>query len=66
LNGPCGGTRQGKCEIREDVDCAWYLIVERLKALGRLDDYMYLMDIKDWSRDRSGGPRVLKQMVPKI
>jgi len=66
LNGPCGGTNQGKCEIREDVDCAWCLIIERLKALGRLDDYMHLMDIKDWSKDRAGGPRVLRQMVPKI
>lgn len=66
LNGPCGGTRKGKCEISEDVECAWYLIVERLKALGRLDDYMNLMDLKDWSKDRSGGPRVLKQAIPKI
>lgn len=66
LNGPCGGTRYGKCEISEEVDCAWYLIVERLKALGRLDDYMHLMDLKDWSKDRAGGPRKLIQAIPKI
>lgn len=66
LNGPCGGTKHGKCEISDEVDCAWYLIVERLKLLGRLDDYMYLMELKDWSKDRAGGPRMLRQAIPKI
>jgi ferredoxin len=57
LNGPCGGSSKGKCEINRDVDCAWQLIVERLKALDRLEDYEKLQSIKDWSRDRGGGPR---------
>jgi ferredoxin len=57
LNGPCGGSSKGKCEISKDVDCAWQLIVERLKALGRVEDYEKLQSIKDWSRDRGGGPR---------
>jgi hypothetical protein len=34
LNGPCGGSTGGKCEISPDVDCAWQLIWDRLKALG--------------------------------
>ena len=37
LNGPCGGTNNGKCEIDKEKDCAWTLIYDRLKALGRLD-----------------------------
>lgn len=37
LNGPCGGTRDGKCEIDPDKDCAWTLIYHRLKEQGRLD-----------------------------
>lgn len=57
LNGPCGGSTNGKCEISKDVDCAWQLIVDRLKALGRLDDYEKIFAIKDWSTDRAGGPR---------
>ena len=57
LNGPCGGSTKGKCEIRKDLDCAWQLIIERLNALGRLDDYEKLASIKDWSTDRAGGPR---------
>ena len=59
LNGPCGGSRNGKCEISKDIDCAWQLIIDRLKALGRLDDYEKILPIKDWSSDRGGGPRFL-------
>ncbi len=57
LNGPCGGSTNGKCEISKDVDCAWQLIVDRLNAMGKLDDYEQLTPIKDWSADRAGGPR---------
>ena len=57
LNGPCGGSQNGKCEVNPDTDCAWQLIIERLKALGRLDDYEELSPLKDWSTDRAGGPR---------
>ena len=32
-NGPCGGSRQGKCEVG-DKDCIWALAYERLKAYG--------------------------------
>jgi electron transport complex protein RnfC len=31
LNGPCGGAKNGKCEVNPDVDCAWEKIYERLK-----------------------------------
>ena len=37
VNGPCGGTNDGLCEIGDGRDCAWTLIYERLKELGRLD-----------------------------
>jgi methylenetetrahydrofolate reductase (NADPH) len=32
-NGPCGGTRQGACEVG-DKECIWALAYERLKAYG--------------------------------
>jgi ferredoxin len=57
LNGPCGGSSKGKCEISKETDCAWQLIIDRLKAMDRLADYEKLFDIKDWSTDRAGGPR---------
>ena len=37
LNGPCGGTNNGKCEVDKEKDCAWTLIYDRLKAQDRLD-----------------------------
>jgi len=37
LNGPCGGTDNGKCEVDKEKDCAWTLIYQRLKEQGRLD-----------------------------
>ncbi len=57
LNGPCGGSVNGKCEIDKEVDCAWQLIYDRLKALGRLDQLETIIPVKDWSVNRDGGPR---------
>ncbi len=57
LNGPCGGSTNGKCEINKELDCAWQLIIDRLKALGKLDDYEKITPIKDWSTEKAGGPR---------
>ncbi len=37
VNGPCGGTNHGKCEIDVNKDCVWTLIYNRLKDLNRLD-----------------------------
>ncbi len=37
LNGPCGGTSHGRCEVDNRNDCAWTLIYRRLEKLGRLD-----------------------------
>ncbi len=59
LNGPCGGSSNGRCEISKEIGCAWQLIINRLKVLGRLDDYEKIFPIKDWSSDRGGGPRLL-------
>lgn len=37
LNGPCGGTVHGKCEVDTEKPCAWTLIHQRLEKTGRLD-----------------------------
>jgi hypothetical protein len=33
LNGPCGGAKDGKCEVDPEMDCGWELIYKRLKLL---------------------------------
>lgn len=37
VNGPCGGTNNGKCEIDPEKDCGWVLIYEKLKKIGKLE-----------------------------
>lgn len=57
LNGPCGGSENGKCEVNPDTDCGWHLIYERLKELGQLERFAQPTDPKDWRTSRDGGPR---------
>ena len=59
LNGPCGGSKNGECEIDPDVKCAWQLIIDRLAALGQLDNLKIYRPPKNWSSSLSGGPRKL-------
>lgn len=57
LNGPCGGSTHGKCEISPEVDCVWQLIWDRLKILGLEDKFEDITPAKDWRTGRGGGPR---------
>jgi ferredoxin len=58
LNGPCGGSQNGKCEVDpENIDCAWQLIYDRMKLLGMLDKLEVNQAVKDWNTARDGGPR---------
>ena len=57
LNGPCGGSAQGKCEISKEVDCIWDLIVTKKMDQGRLEEVTKQKPVKDWRTARDGGPR---------
>src|SRR4030042_578067 len=57
LNGPCGGSSKGKCEISKEVDCVWQLIYDRLNRLGQMDRLTRVIPCKDWTTSRDGGPR---------
>ena len=35
LNGPCGGAKNGKCEVNPNIDCVWREIYERFEKQGR-------------------------------
>ena len=59
LNGPCGGSREDRCEVRPDRPCAWQLIYTRLKDIGQLDRLKQIEPPKNWSTSLSGGPRVI-------
>lgn len=47
LNGPCGGSMDGRCEINPQKECAWELIYHRLEEIGRLDLLDVIWDPKD-------------------
>ncbi len=49
-NGPCGGAKDGKCEVSPDIDCGWLLIYKRLKHLGDLDKMKVIHPPKDHSK----------------
>ncbi len=57
LNGPCGGSEAGHCEIDPDVPCAWQLIYDRLSSMNKLHVLLDLQPAKNWSTSRDGGPR---------
>ncbi len=57
LNGPCGGSAGGKCEISQEVDCVWHLIIEKMEKMGRLDELAKVWPAKSWLTARDGGPR---------
>ncbi|MEJ2262426.1 MAG: methylenetetrahydrofolate reductase C-terminal domain-containing protein [Anaerolineales bacterium] len=57
LNGPCGGSEAGHCEIDPDIPCAWQLIYDRLTSMGKLDVLLELQPPKNWRTSRDGGPR---------
>jgi ferredoxin len=61
MNGPCGGSHDGLCEVttpeKENIDCAWHLIWERLKEQGREDLMIKNRPPKNWGKSSSGGPR---------
>ena len=58
LNGPCGGSQGGKCEVDPDITCVWQEIVDQLAKLGQLDKLERLVTPKNWSVSLISGPPV--------
>lgn len=57
LNGPCGGSSNGKCEISSDVECIWDTVVLKMMEQDRLGELMEFKPPKSWITARDGGPR---------
>ena len=55
VNGPCGGAKNGKCEVNPENDCAWIMIYKKLEAMGQLDKMA--VDIEDKDYDGKSWPR---------
>ena len=65
LNGPCGGMKDGHCEVGPDIPCAWVRIYERMKKLDKLQELCdTVIEAKDWSagqKPRSLNTREMKE-----
>ncbi|MDD5313290.1 MAG: methylenetetrahydrofolate reductase C-terminal domain-containing protein [Dehalococcoidia bacterium] len=59
LNGPCGGSKEDRCEVNPDRPCAWQLIYQRLKSIGQLQKLEQVTMPKNWGPSLSGGPRTI-------
>jgi hypothetical protein len=64
LNGPCGGSKDGKCEAEPRRDCAWVLIYKRMSALGELEKLHRYLAPKD--HRRAARPRTLYVMEGEV
>jgi ferredoxin len=57
LNGPCGGSREGRCEVSPDLPCAWAKIYQRLEKQGRVELMDEIRMPRDWRKAGHRGPR---------
>jgi len=48
LNGACGGSKDGKCELNSERDCGWILIYEQLKKQGKLQNLKEFRPPRDY------------------
>jgi ferredoxin len=59
LNGPCSSSREDRCEVDPQRQCAWQLIYKRLKEIGQLDRLKKIEPPKNWRLSRDGGYRTI-------
>ena len=51
VNGPCGGTKNGRCEVDSDMECGWERIYRRLEKIGRLDVLKCPTQVRNFATD---------------
>lgn len=57
FNGPCGGSREGHCEVDPEATCAWHLIITRLEERGKTGSLDEVYPPANWSKKQGKGPR---------
>ncbi len=51
VNGQCGGSKNGKCEVDPDMECGWERIYRRLEMTGRLDVLKCPTQVRNFATD---------------
>ena len=49
VNGQCGGSKDGKCEVDKDMECGWERIYRRLERLGLLDALLHPAKVRNYA-----------------
>lgn len=57
LNGPCGGSKNGNCEIGNETPCVWQQIHDHLEKQDRKYLIESILPPKDWSTGINNQPR---------
>ena len=52
VNGQCGGSKDGRCEVDPDMECGWERIYRRLEAVGRLDALKCPVQVRNYATDK--------------
>jgi ferredoxin len=60
MNGPCGGSVGGTCEVSDDIPCVWQQIYDQLDSQGVVDDMDKIRPPKNWSVSTGSSPRRLE------
>ena len=55
VNGQCGGSKDGKCEVDGSMECGWERIYRRLAQIGRLDVLKYPVQVRNYATDDEVG-----------
>ncbi len=50
LNGPCGGAKNGKCEVDKEKDCGWEKIFEKLQKFKKISEVKEKIFIRNYGR----------------
>jgi len=50
VNGPCGGSSNGDCEIEKGKKCGWVRIYDRLKLVGKLENLSKVNSPRDFEK----------------
>ena len=58
VNGQCGGSKNGKCEVDSNMECGWERIYRRLAQLGRLDVLKCPTQIRNFATDDEVSKRI--------
>ena len=51
VNGQCGGSKDGKCEVDKEMECGWERIYRRLEKMQALDTLNYPVKMRNFAAD---------------